>query len=120
MRAIGMLPADRKKLCQVPLVSRKTSWVRASRSGVFFKQATLGTLVRKGERLGLINDPLGDQEENICAPFTGVVIGQLTLPLVHEGDALINLAHVDDLSEAEDVLDDYTSTLTDEDFGLER
>ena len=120
MRAIGMLPADRKKLCQVPLVSRKTSWVRASRSGVFFKQATLGTLVLKGERLGLINDPLGDQEENICAPFTGVVIGQLTLPLVHEGDALINLAHVDDLSEAEDVLDDYTSTLTDEDFGLER
>jgi hypothetical protein len=120
MRAIGMLPADRKKVCQVPLVSRKTSWVRASRSGVFFKQATLGTLVRKGERLGLINDPLGDQEENICAPFTGVVIGQLTLPLVHEGDALINLAHVDDLSEAEDVLDDYTSTLTEEDFGLER
>ena len=120
MRAIGMLPADRKKVCQVPLVSRKTSWVRASRSGVFFKQATLGTLVLKGERLGLINDPLGDQEENICAPFTGVVIGQLTLPLVHEGDALINLAHVDDLSEAEDVLDDYTSTLTDEDFGLER
>ena len=120
MRAIGMLPADRKKVCQVPLVSRKTSWVRASRSGVFFKQATLGTLVLKGERLGLINDPLGDQEENICAPFTGVVIGQLTLPLVHEGDALINLAHVDDLSEAEDVLDDYTSTLTEEDFGLER
>ncbi|MGK2905442.1 MAG: succinylglutamate desuccinylase/aspartoacylase family protein [Desulfuromonadales bacterium] len=120
MRAIGMLPADRKKQCQVPLISRKTSWVRASRSGVFFKQATLGTLVRKGERLGLINDPLGDQEENICAPFTGVVIGQLTLPLVHEGDALINLAHVDDLSEAEDVLDDYTSTLTEEDFGLER
>jgi predicted deacylase len=120
MRAIGMLPADRKKLCQVPLISRKTSWVRASRSGVFFKQATLGTLVRKGERLGLINDPLGDQEENICAPFTGVVIGQLTLPLVHEGDALVNLAHVDDLSEAEEVLDDYTSTLTEEDFGLER
>jgi len=120
MRAIGMLPADRKKVCQVPLVSRKTSWVRASRSGVFFKQATLGTLVLKGERLGLINDPLGDQEENICAPFTGVVIGQLTLPLVHEGDALVNLAHVDDLSEAEDVLDDYTSTLTEEDFGLER
>jgi predicted deacylase len=120
MRAIGMLSADRKKQCQVPLVSRKTSWVRASRSGVFFKQATLGTLVRKGERLGFINDPLGDQEESICAPFTGVVIGQLTLPLVHEGDALVNLAHVDNFSEAEEVLDDYTSTLTEEDFGLER
>ena len=120
MRAIGMLPADRKKRNQEPLISRKTSWVRASKSGVFYKQATLGTLVRKGELLGFINDPLGDQEESIRAPFTGVVIGQLTLPLVHEGDALVNLAHVDDLSEAEEVLDDYTSTLTEEDFGLER
>ena len=44
----------------------------------------------------------------------------MTLPLVHEGDALVNLARVDDLGEAEEALDDYTSSLTEEDFGLER
>ncbi len=120
MRAIGMLPKNRRTGAREPVVSNKTSWVRAPMSGVFFKRVSLGNLVRKGTLLGIINDPLGDESEAILAPFTGVVIGQLTLPLVHEGDALVNLAQVDDLDEAEDVLDDYASSLTEEDFGLER
>ena len=120
MRAIGMLPKSRKKSCQVPIVSDKTSWVRAPKSGVFYKQGALGNLIRKDDLLGVINDPLGDESEQILAPFTGVIIGQLTLPLVHEGDALVNLAKVADPGEAEVVLDDYASTLTEEDFALER
>ncbi len=120
MRSIGMLPKSRKKCCQVPIISDRTSWVRAPRSGVFYKQGALGNLIRKGDVLGVINDPLGDESEQIQAPFTGVIIGQLTLPLVHEGDALVNLAKVADPGEAEVVLDDYASTLTEEDFGLER
>jgi predicted deacylase len=120
MRAIGMLPRSRKARGQEPVISNKTSWVRAPRSGVFFKKATLGTLVHKGEALGIINDPLGYESESIQAPCTGVIIGQLTLPLVHEGDALVHLAEVADLDEAGVALDDYASTLTDEDFGLER
>ncbi len=120
MRAIGMLPKSRKKFCQVPIISDRTNWVRAPRSGVFYKQGAHGNLIRKGDMLGVINDPLGDESEQIQAPFTGVIIGQLTLPLVHEGDALVNLAKVSDPGEAEVVLDDYASTLTEEDFGLER
>lgn len=120
MRAIGMLPKSRTQTSQEPIISEKTSWVRASRSGVFYKQVTLGNLARRGDILGVINDPLGEEKESVVAPFTGVVIGQLTLPLVHEGDALVNLAKVAEPSEAEDLLDDFTSTLTEEDFGLER
>lgn len=120
MRAIGMLSKSHKARAKEPVISNKTSWVRAPRSGVFFKHASLGSLVRKGALLGVINDPLGDESESILAPFTGVIIGQLTLPLVHEGDALVNIARVQDLSEAEVVLDDYASNLTEEDFGLER
>lgn len=120
MRAIGMLPASKKSRSQEPIITDKTSWVRAPRSGVFFRQVSLGSLVRKGNKLGVINDPLGDESETIYAPMTGVVIGQLMLPLVHEGDALVNLAMVEDPGEAEEVLDDFTSALTEEDFGLER
>ena len=120
MRAIGTLSPTRGSKKQDPVVSHKTSWVRAPRSGVFFKQISLGNLAREGDVLGLINDPLGDECEPVLAPFTGVVIGQLTLPLVHEGDALVNLAKVTDHNEAEEALDDYTSTFTDEDFDLER
>jgi predicted deacylase len=120
MRAIGMLSPKRGSKKQEPVVSRKTNWVRATRSGVFFKQLSLGNLAREGDVLGVINDPLGDECEAVLAPFTGIIIGQLTLPLVHEGDALVNLAKVADPNEAEEALDDYTSTLTDEDFDLER
>ncbi len=120
MRAIGMLPRSRKARGQEPVISDKTSWVRAPKSGVFFKKRTLGNLVHKGDVLGIITDPLGDENETVQAPFTGVIIGQLTLPLVHEGDALVNLAKVADPTEAGVALDDYASTLTEEDFGLER
>ncbi|MEJ2469599.1 MAG: succinylglutamate desuccinylase/aspartoacylase family protein [Desulfuromonadales bacterium] len=120
MRTIGMLPKSRKKRSPEPIITDKTSWVRAARSGVFDKQVGLGTLVHKGSQLGAINDPLGEGREPVRAPFSGVVIGQLTLPLVHEGDALVNLARVDDREDVEDILDDYTSGLTEEDFGLER
>ncbi len=120
MRAIGMLPKSNKTSIKEPVVSTKTSWVRAPKSGVFFKQVSLGSLVKKGDLLGVINDPLGDESESVYAPFTGVATGQLNLPLVHEGDALVNLAKVEDADEAEIAMDDYTSNLTDEDFGLER
>jgi predicted deacylase len=120
MREIGMLPKSRKHQKPEPVVSEKTSWVRAPRSGVFYKEVTLGELVHKGETLGSINDPLGEESESVAAPLTGVVIGQLTLPLVHEGDALINLARVPDIEEAEDLLDDFTSSLNEDDYALER
>ena len=120
MRTIGMLAKSRKKSAPEPVISSKTSWVRAPRSGVFYKKVSLGHLVHKNGQLGVINDPLGEESEVVKAPFTGIVIGQLTLPLVHEGDALVNLARVPDPDEAEELLDDYTSTLTDEDYALER
>ncbi|PLX99465.1 MAG: succinylglutamate desuccinylase [Desulfuromonas sp.] len=121
MRHAGMLPSTRKApRIHEPIITERTSWVRAPMSGIFSRQVKLGEMVRKGEALGVLRDPLGDDTENVCAPFGGLVIGQLNLPLVHEGDALIHLAHVQDREEAEETLDEYASKLTDEDFGLER
>jgi len=120
MRTSQMLAAGRKRIPSEPIVTDKTSWVRASMSGIFTRRVKLGELVRKGTLLGRLSDPLGDDSEDVVAPFSGVVIGQLNLPLAHEGDALIHLGKVPDHDEAEETLDDYTSSLTDEDFGLER
>lgn len=120
MRHTGMLTASRKSKQTEPIITNKTSWVRASMSGTFSREVKLGELIKRGELLGMLSDPLGDDREEVIAPFTGVVIGQLNLPLAHEGDALIHLARVPDASEAENMLDDYTSDLTDEDYGLER
>ncbi len=120
MRHVGMLPVRRMKKTYAPVVTDRTSWVRAGMSGIFSRYANLGDMVKKGSLLGMLSDPLGDDQEGVAAPFTGVVIGQLNLPLAHEGDALLHLAKVPDQDEAEETLDEYTSTLTDEDFGLER
>jgi len=48
------------------------------------------------------------------------MIDHLTLPLEHDGDALVHLAKTVELDGAEVALDDDSSTLTGEDFGLER
>ena len=120
MRHTGMLASGRIRKSPDPIITDRTSWVRASMSGVFSRRSRLGELVKRGRLLGKLSDPLGDESEDIIAPFTGVVIGQLNLPLVHEGDALVHLAKVPDQSEAEEALDDFTSSLTDEDFSLER
>lgn len=120
MRDIGMLPVSRKTKPNEPIYAEKTHWIRAISSGIFEKQVRLGALVHKGDLLGILNDPLGDELARIFAPVTGVVIGQLNLPLCYEGDALINIAAVKNAAEAEEILEDYTSELTVEDFGLER
>lgn len=120
MRHIGMLPASRKAKPVEPIITHKTSWIRANMSGTFSREVKLGELIKRNTLLGMLSDPLGDDREKVIAPFTGVVIGQLNLPLAHEGDALIHLAKVPDAGEAELMLDDFSSSLTDEDFSLER
>jgi predicted deacylase len=120
MRAIDMLPATRKKPVKIPIHSDKTHWIRATMSGIFEKRVSLGSLVHKGDLLGIQSDPLGDETQKLYSPLTGVVIGQLNLPLMYEGDALINIARVKDTGEAEETLDNYASDLTAEDYGAER
>jgi len=120
MRHTGMLAANKRVKHREPIVTDRTSWVRASMSGTFSLKVKLGDLIKKGKLLGILSDPFGDDREEVLAPFTGVIIGQLNLPLAHEGDALIHLAKVPDNDEAEEALDEYTSSLTEEDFALER
>ncbi|SHJ08892.1 hypothetical protein SAMN02745165_01538 [Malonomonas rubra DSM 5091] len=120
LRHVGMLPPVKRTKITEPIVTNRSSWIRAMMSGLFSRRAKLGEMVKRGDLLGVLSDPLGDDREEVYAPFRGVVIGQLNLPLAHEGDALIHLARVVDPDEAEEALDIYSSSLTDEDFGLER
>ncbi|HET7370518.1 MAG TPA: succinylglutamate desuccinylase/aspartoacylase family protein [Gammaproteobacteria bacterium] len=96
MRAIGMLPPSRSKQAHAkPALAAGSTWVRAPVSGVARFAAGLGAWVKKGELLGRIADPFGEQEEDVVAPFAGLVIGCTNIPLVYEGDAMFHLAHFD-------------------------
>lgn len=76
--------------------SSRTSWVRASRGGVFHLDIRAGIRVRKGQRLGVISDPTGidADDEVVKATTSGIVIGHALNPLVSWGDALVHIAIV--------------------------
>ena len=96
LRTLGMLPArPRREDGPKAFVARHTRWVRAARSGIHCIEAQLGQRVRRGDRLGVISDPFGALEEEVCCEHDGIIIGQTNLPLVNEGDALFHLARLD-------------------------
>jgi predicted deacylase len=97
MREIGLLKkvAPRKKPAE-SLIIHSTKWLRAPISGILYKGVRLGTKVSKDEVIGIIGDPFGENEEHLRSPVSGIVIGRIKLPLVHQGDALFHIANLDD------------------------
>ncbi|MFT5484291.1 MAG: putative deacylase [Halieaceae bacterium] len=93
MRQIGMLRKSRSKKPKAPpIISHKTSWVRAPESGILRTLVPLGAKVTTGQVLAFVADPLGNTETALVAPNDGVVIGRTNLPLVYEGDAIFHIA----------------------------
>ena len=84
-----------------PVVARHPRWLRAERSGIHRIEVKLGQQVRRGDRLGVISDPFGTLEDEVRAELDGIIIGQTSLPLINEGDALIHVARFDRVSSAE-------------------
>ena len=92
MNKQGMLPTpipEEKKF-----VFNKSSWLRASRSGLFTWSKQSGQKVRKGEPLGVINDPYGQDEIPVLANKDGYIIGHNNAPVVSQGDALFHIGYV--------------------------
>lgn len=101
MRAIGMLPAARRKSSAAKsVVAESSTWVRAPISGVMHKAVPAGASVDKNSRLGTISDPFGEEQVRVTSPVRGVVIGRLKLPLVYQGDALFHIACLDPADES--------------------
>ncbi|TFG51497.1 MAG: succinylglutamate desuccinylase/aspartoacylase family protein [Gemmatimonadales bacterium] len=78
----------------VSVEARRSTWIRASQSGVTYLDVKLGQRVADKERLGRITDPFGNAAAEIHAPLAGIVIGHTIQPLVYRGDAVIHLAAV--------------------------
>ncbi len=117
MRELSMLPRTRRKPPPAPVVARSSSWVRAPQSGLFRAWVQLGDRVAKDETvLGVVSDPFGEAEREIVAPFSGIVIGRLNLPLVNEGDAIYHIARFYRTDIAHERVGDYTESLESDDF----
>mgnify|MGYP001570375830 CR=1 FL=1 len=114
MRHLGMLPASKAPKQVTPIVARSTQWVRAGTSGIVTGKVRLGSTVKAGQRLATISDPLGEEEEDVVSPFDGIVIGRITLPLAHEGDALFNLSSFASVPKAADAVETFASAHQDQ------
>ena len=96
MRELDMIVKSRKKVSDKPkktIIARSSFWMRAPQSGIF------RSIVQDGERIianetlmGVVSDPFGESEVEIYSPNNGVVIGQMKMPLVNEGEALYHVA----------------------------
>jgi predicted deacylase len=72
----------------------KTGWVRASQPGLFLWTKCSGHYVRKGEPLGVINDPEGMKSIKVLAIREGYIIGHNNACVVNQGDALFHIGYV--------------------------
>jgi len=115
MQALGMLTAKQSPASDMdPLIADTTSWVRAPISGILRMKVPLGGRVAKNSKIGEIADPFGDEEVEIRSPVSGIVIGRLNLPLVHRGDAVIHIAHLDRLKGIEPIIEEFREEITED------
>lgn len=117
MRTLDMLPASRarSKKRHEPFVARSNTWTRANASGLFRKVSALGTRVKRGDVIGLIDDPFSGNEFEVNAMASGIIIGCAEIPLVHEGEALFNIARFEDVGEVAGQVESFQTLNTPED-----
>ena len=77
---------------ETPIFINKAKWLRASHSGMFKIRVENGSLVKKKEVLGVIQDPFGEFKKKIYAPFNCHIFCINKTPIVNKGDALFHLS----------------------------
>lgn len=69
-----------------------TKWLRSPRAGIFRWITPSGHAIKKGQKIGVINDPYGQEEIEILASRAGFIIGHDNSPVISQGDALFHIA----------------------------
>ncbi|AUC86585.1 succinylglutamate desuccinylase [Polaribacter sp. ALD11] len=75
-----------------PVFVHKAKWLRASDSGMFKIRVANGSFVKKKEILGVIQDPFGEFNKKVYAPFNCHIFCINKTPIVNKGDALFHLS----------------------------
>ncbi len=120
MRALGMIkPPARRRKPSDSYLARRSSWVRAPESGMLRTLVKLGTKVSRGQAIGYISDPYSGESTPVSSQHSGVVIGQVKIPMVHEGEALFHVAKfMDDVGDVVDQVDIFHETHAVEETGF--
>lgn len=115
MHGLGMVARRGISAVKVPSqFCASSKWLRAPVGGMFRSYKADGELVQAGELLGAVCDPFGEEEQEITAPFAGIIIGRAVMPVVMEGDAVFHLARVASLARAESAVEEHSAQLADD------
>jgi len=88
---IGMIKANEKVSETIQI--NKTTWLRASKPGLFLWIKQSGQWVLENEPLGIIRDPYGMERTIIKAKKSGFIIGHNNAPVVSLGDPLFHIGY---------------------------
>ena len=71
----------------------QVAMVQASHSGLFIKQVEVGQILKKGDKLGKLIDPVtGNVLEEITTSCSGLLFTLREYPLTHKGSPLVRIA----------------------------
>jgi predicted deacylase len=115
MRHLGMVPV--KGIAKAKSSSQfcpSSKWLRAPIGGLLRTFRADGELVREGDVMASVADPFGEMEEEVLAPFDGIIVGRAVMPIVNEGDAVFHLARVKSFKKAEDAVENLSDQMSDD------
>uniref|UniRef100_Q31DX1 Succinylglutamate desuccinylase/aspartoacylase family protein n=1 Tax=Hydrogenovibrio crunogenus (strain DSM 25203 / XCL-2) TaxID=317025 RepID=Q31DX1_HYDCU len=118
MKSLDMIAKGRSKKTPIkPVIARSSYWIRAPHSGIFRSLVSDGDRVQKDKTvLGVVSDPFGEAEFEICANASGIVIGQMVMPLVNEGEALYHIAQFARTDLAEERVGSFAEDIHGDDY----
>jgi predicted deacylase len=88
----------------------KSSWIRAESGGILFSKKKQGDMVKVGEMLGTITDPITNETSNILSTENGRIIGMAVDQFVMPGFACYHIG----IEASEEVLAEQDSAESDE------
>ncbi len=112
---VGMVPAKGIPKPKSPSqYCTSSQWLRAPAGGLLRTFKGDGDVVAQGDLMGAVSDPFGEIEEDIIAPFDGIIVGRAVLPIVNEGDAVFHLARVMSVEKSEETMENLNAQLHDD------
>ncbi|HEX2494416.1 MAG TPA: succinylglutamate desuccinylase/aspartoacylase family protein [Steroidobacter sp.] len=77
-----------------------SKWVRVDHGGILFSDVALGERVSEGELLGVVTDPISNQQHRVYAPIAGRILGMALNQVVLPGFAAYRIGTATSKSEA--------------------
>lgn len=118
MRELEMLPKNKSHVIQLTsTIAQSSHWIRAQASGSLRIFKKLGSIVHSNELLGVISDAFGSKNTAVYSRDAGIIVGEITMPLVNKGDALFHIATSEDIKD--DELNKHEEIVLDKDIDIE-